>query len=73
MILFLPPDSEVQGLKERLELAEGHIEAGRLLTFYQVCDFSPFGLSITLLQSVGRLNLKIWMLLYVFIVWRSTC
>lgn len=29
-------DSEVEGLKKRLKLAEGHIEAGRLLAFYQV-------------------------------------
>lgn len=28
--------SEVEGLKKRLKLAEGHVEAGRLLTMYQV-------------------------------------
>lgn len=27
-------------LEKRLKLAEGHIEAGRLLAFYQVCVFS---------------------------------
>ncbi|CAK9146528.1 unnamed protein product [Ilex paraguariensis] len=29
-------NSEVEGLKKRLKLAEGHIEAGRLLALYQV-------------------------------------
>jgi hypothetical protein len=29
--------TRVEGLKRRLKLAEGHVEAGRLLGFYQVC------------------------------------
>lgn len=29
--------TRAEGLKRRLKLAEGHIEAGRLLAFYQVC------------------------------------
>lgn len=27
----------IDGLERRLKIAEGHIEAGRLLAFYQVC------------------------------------
>lgn len=45
MILLPPPETEVEGLKKRLELAGGHIEAGRLLSLYQVCNFSPFSIT----------------------------
>ncbi|KAK4362884.1 hypothetical protein RND71_018125 [Anisodus tanguticus] len=34
--LPFPRDSEAASLRERLRLAEGHIEAGRILAFYQV-------------------------------------
>lgn len=38
MLSKLPPlqDPEVEGLRKRLKLVQGHIEAGRLLAFYQV-------------------------------------
>ena len=31
---------QVENLERRLRVAEGHIEAGRLLAFYQVGSFS---------------------------------
>lgn len=34
---FADSEVRVEGLKKRLKMAEGHIEAGRLLSFYQVC------------------------------------
>ena len=34
---FADSESCVEDLKKRLKVAEGHIEAGRLLSFYQVC------------------------------------
>lgn len=33
---FADSEVRVEGLKKRLKMAEGHIEAGRLLSFYQV-------------------------------------
>lgn len=37
---FADSEVRVEGLKKRLKMAEGHIEAGRLLSFYQVCTSS---------------------------------
>lgn len=34
---FADSEVRVEVLKKRLKMAEGHIEAGRLLSFYQVC------------------------------------
>lgn len=48
---FADSEVRVEGLKKRLKMAEGHIEAGRLLSFYQVCT-SRLAIMILLILSI---------------------
>lgn len=38
--------AEVENLERRLRIAEGHIEAGRLLEFYQVGSFFSMAVKV---------------------------
>lgn len=53
MEIFKFADTEVcnDGLEKRLKMAVGHVEAGRLLAFYQVFSYFPM---LLIFNSAGE-------------------